>query len=185
MIVLRPLRRRDRDEWFALRAANTGWTRPWEPSSPMGAVPQVSFTRYVRSLDADGRTGASLTLAIEVGLQIIGQIQLFGVARGSLQSSAVGYWVAQHMGRQGIAPRAVAMVVDHAFGAMGLHRVEVNIRPDNVFSLRVVEKLGLRDEGLRERFLHIDGVWRDHRSFALTADELGDRPLRDRLRGLP
>jgi ribosomal-protein-alanine N-acetyltransferase len=50
----------------------------------------------------------------------------------------------------------------------------VNIRPENSASLRVVQKLGFREEGTRSAFLHIAGAWRDHRSFALTADEVPD-----------
>jgi [ribosomal protein S5]-alanine N-acetyltransferase len=69
-------------------------------------------------------------------------------------------------------PTAVALVTDHCFGTVGLHRLEVNIRPENAASLRVVEKLGFREEGTREAFLHIAGAWRDHRSFALTAGEV-------------
>ncbi len=61
------------------------------------------------------------------------------------------------------------MAVDHCFGPVGLHRLEIAIRPENAASLRVVAKLGLREEGLRERFLHIQGDWRDHRTFAVTA----------------
>jgi ribosomal-protein-alanine N-acetyltransferase len=66
----------------------------------------------------------------------------------------------------------VALASDHALFTVGLHRVEINIRPENVASLRVVEKLGFRDEGVRRAYLHIDGAWRDHRTFALTAEEL-------------
>jgi len=66
------------------------------------------------------------------------------------------------------------MAVDHCFGVLDLHRIEINIRPENAASLRVVEKLGLRDEGLRERYLHIQGHWADHRTFAITADEAPD-----------
>ena len=73
---------------------------------------------------------------------------------------------------RGIIPTAVALATDHCFATVGLHRVEVNIRPENAASLRVVEKLGFRPEGLRPRYLHIDGDWRDHLSFALTADEV-------------
>ena len=57
---------------------------------------------------------------------------------------------------------------------MGLHRLEINVRPENTASLRVVDKLGFRDEGVRRRFLHIAGDWRDHRTFALTAEEVPD-----------
>ena len=74
----------------------------------------------------------------------------------------------------GLAPLALAGLVDHAFYGLGLHRVEVNIRPENAASLRVVTKLGFRDEGLRRGYLHIDGAWRDHRIFALTAEDLAD-----------
>ena len=76
------------------------------------------------------------------------------------------------------------MTMDHGFEREGLHRVEVNIRPDNPRSLRVVQKLGLRDEGLRERYLHIDGKWRDHRTFALTTEDLGGESVVDRLNRL-
>ena len=74
--------------------------------------------------------------------------------------------------RQRLVKRDVALAVDHCFSVLQLHRIEVNIRPENGPSLRVVEKLGLRDEGLRERYLHIQGRWCDHRTFALTAEEV-------------
>jgi [ribosomal protein S5]-alanine N-acetyltransferase len=73
---------------------------------------------------------------------------------------------------RGVIPTAVAMVVDHCFFTLGLHRIEVNIRPENAASLRVVDKLGIRSEGLRRRYLHIDGAWRDHASFAMTVEEV-------------
>jgi len=73
---------------------------------------------------------------------------------------------------RGVIPTAVALATDHCFDVLGLHRVEINIRSENGPSLRVVAKLGFRDEGVRERFLHIAGTWRDHRTFALTAEEV-------------
>ena len=69
-------------------------------------------------------------------------------------------------------PTAVALAVDHCFGVLRLHRMEVNIRPENAASLRVVEKLRFRYEGLRPRYLHIDGDWRDHLCFVLNDDEV-------------
>ncbi len=50
---------------------------------------------------------------------------------------------------RGVMPTAVALAADHCFTALGLHRIEVNIRPENAASLRVVEKLGFREEGTR------------------------------------
>src|SRR3712207_316746 len=64
------------------------------------------------------------------------------------------------------------MTVDHCLFGLGLHRVEVNIRPENSASLRVAHKLGFRYEGRRRRYLHIDGDWRDHETFALTVEDV-------------
>ena len=69
-------------------------------------------------------------------------------------------------------PTAVAMMVDHCLFGLGMHRLEVNIRPENVASLRVVEKLGFRPEGVRRRYLHIDGAWRDHATSAITPEDV-------------
>src|SRR6185503_123975 len=66
----------------------------------------------------------------------------------------------------------LAMAVDHCFGVIGLHRLEASIRPENHASRRVVEKLGFREEGIRVRQLHINGAWRDHVCYALTAEEV-------------
>ena len=75
------------------------------------------------------------------------------------------------------------MLADHLMDPQGraLHRVQLEIRPDNAPSLAVAAKLGLREEGLRRAYLHIDGAWRDHRSFAVVTDELGPGGLRARL----
>src|SRR5690606_11840093 len=90
----------------------------------------------------------------------------------------MGYWMDVELAGRGIMPTAVALAADYWFFTAGLHRIEVNIRPENHASRRVVEKLGFREEGLRVRLLHIDGQWCDHRSFALTAEDVPDGLLR-------
>jgi ribosomal-protein-alanine N-acetyltransferase len=64
-----------------------------------------------------------------------------------------------------------------------LHRVEIDIRPENTASLRVAEKLGFRYEGLKQRYIHINGDWRDHYVFALTKEELAEGLLNIFVRG--
>jgi ribosomal-protein-alanine N-acetyltransferase len=75
---------------------------------------------------------------------------------------------------RGVIPTALALVVDHCFDQVGLHRIEANVRPENTPSLSVVRKLGFREEGLHARFLYIDGAWRDHLTFAVTAEDFPD-----------
>lgn len=174
-VRLRRLRRSDAAQWMALRARNAEWLDPWEATSPEPVSTRApSFGRYVRALNEQAREGTSLPFAVDYRGELVGQLTVASIVRGSLCSGSIGYWVSEHVAGRGIAPTAVALVVDHCLGfrGIGLHRIEIAIRPENVASLRVVEKLGLREEGLRRSYLHIQGRWCDHRTFAVTAEEI-------------
>jgi ribosomal-protein-alanine N-acetyltransferase len=132
-------------------------------------------------LSAQARQGTALPFAVDHRGQLAGQLTVSSIVYGSLRSASIGYWVSQHAAGHGVIPTSVALATDHCFGALGLHRVEVNIRPDNAASLRVVQKLGFRDEGVRARYLHINGAWHDHRTFALTTEDLPGTTLVQRL----
>lgn len=170
-LVLRPLGRKDKDEWNALRWENRDWLSPWESQDPRGPENLPTFYEYVRAQAKAAREQTSFAWVITEGGPILGHITLSHISWGATRSGTIGYWVSHHRAGEGITPRAVAVVTDFAFGDLGLHRVEINIRPENSASLRVVEKLGFREEGVRERYIFIDGDWRDHRSFALVAEE--------------
>ncbi|WP_159810868.1 GNAT family N-acetyltransferase [Cellulomonas citrea] len=174
-VRLRPLRRRDQNRWLTLRADNADWLEPWDATSPVPVTgPRPTFGQFVRTLSSQARSGQALPFAVDLDEELVGQLTVSSITYGSLRSASIGYWVSRHVAGLGITPTAVALATDHCFEVLGLHRIEVNIRPENGPSLRVVEKLGLRDEGLRERYLHIQGRWADHRTFAVTAEELPD-----------
>jgi ribosomal-protein-alanine N-acetyltransferase len=126
----------------------------------------------LRSMRREARAGRSLPFAVLHRGSLVGQITVSGVVRGAFQSASVGYWVDRAVAGRGVIPTALAMVVDHCFTTVGLHRIEANIRPENGPSLRVVRKLGFREEGLHPRFLFIDGAWCDHLCFALTTEDV-------------
>lgn len=174
---LRPLVRADRREWDLVRARNREWLDPWEATNPAPGGAAPTFGQFVRALDQQARQGTALPFVITERVPgterfgLIGQLTVSGISWGSSLSASLGYWVDREQAGRGVVPMAVAMATDYCFEGLGLHRMEINIRPENTKSLRVVEKLGFRDEGLRKDFLHIDGRWTDHRSFALTATE--------------
>jgi ribosomal-protein-alanine N-acetyltransferase len=171
-VGLRPLRQRDSSRWREVRMRNAEWLRPWEATSPepeRDVAP--TFAAMVRRLRGEAREGRTMPFVVTWDGDLVGQLTVGGIAWGSLRSAHIGYWVDQRMAGRGIMPTAVALATDHCF-AGGLHRIEINIRPENMASRRVVEKLGYRPEGLRPAYLHIDGDWRDHLSFALTAEEV-------------
>ena len=171
-VVLRPLRRRDGAAWMRLRAENAAWLEPWEATAPGGQSGMSTFGEYQRALWTQARSGTTLPFAIELDGALVGQLTVSSITHGSLCSASMGYWIAHSAAGRGVVPTGVAMATDYCFAVLGLHRIEINIRPENAPSLRVVAKLGFRDEGVRERYLHIQGEWRDHRTFALTAEEV-------------
>ncbi|MFW6092072.1 MAG: GNAT family N-acetyltransferase [Actinomycetota bacterium] len=178
-VGLRHLRYRDARAWTEVRTRNAEWLRPWEPTSPIPGTRAVSSFRYlVRRYNAQARAGEALPWIVTYEDRLVGQLTISGITWGSARMGSAGYWVDQAVAGHGVIPTALAMAVDHCFFVVGLHRIEVNIRPENQASLRVVRKLGFREEGVRERYLHIDGEWRDHLSFALTADEVPGGLLR-------
>lgn len=172
-VGLRPIRQRDAAAWREVRSRNAEWLRPWEATLPLpdeDAPP--TFGVMVRRLRAEARELRALPFVVTVDGRLAGQLTVGGITYGSLRAAHVGYWVDRAVAGRGVMPTAVALAVDHCFDVLRLHRIEVNIRPENEASRRVVEKLGFRHEGLRPRYLHIDGDWRDHLSFALTAEEV-------------
>jgi [ribosomal protein S5]-alanine N-acetyltransferase len=172
-VRVRPISPRDRDEWRRVRRANAAWLSRWDATAPTRSNAQPrSFAAMVRIMRREARAGRQLPFVIDLDGRFVGQVTVSNVVRGSAQFASIGYWVDEAYAGRGIVPLAVAMVVDHCFGPVGLHRIEVAIRPENTSSLRVVEKLGLEEVGYAPRYLHIDGAWRDHRIFAITREEV-------------
>lgn len=194
-IGLRPLRVRDAAAWSEIRIRNEEWLAPWEgrphaqPASSWSDRHSVAvFTAMLRNARKQSRAGRSLPLAVTYDGLLAGQLTISNVVRGAFDSASVGYWVDGALAGRGLMPTALAMAVDHCFDAVGLHRIEANIRPENLASRRVVDKLGFREEGLHLRYLFIDGGWRDHICFAVTREDVPEGMLRrwhGGRRGLP
>jgi ribosomal-protein-alanine N-acetyltransferase len=134
-------------------------------------APLVTFPMMVRDLRRQAKEGRCLPFALLVDGEFAGQVTVSNIVGGSARFASVGYWIDQRHAGRGHVPVAVALAVDHCFFTVGLHRIEIAIRPENAASLRVVEKLALAEIGYAPRFLHIDGEWRDHRIFAVTVEE--------------
>lgn len=169
--TLRPIRVRDARALERELLSSRSWLRPWEATSPSAPV-NWDTKGSIRSLLAAARAGTGLPFIIETEGRLAGQLNVSGMTYGSLASASIGYWVGAGFAGRGLTPTAVALATDHVFFSTGLHRMEICIRPENAPSLRVVEKLGFRYEGLRRRYIHINGDWRDHFCFGLTIEEV-------------
>jgi [ribosomal protein S5]-alanine N-acetyltransferase len=174
-VGLRPVKMSDARTWREVRVRNAAWLRPWEPTNPETPLHRSSLGPYlsmVRTMRREARQAQALPWVVTYKGEFAGQLTVGSIVWGSSRSGQVGYWVDERYAGLGITPTALAMAVDHCFFTVGLHRIEASIRPENTASRRVVEKLGFREEGVRVRQLHINGAWRDHMCYAITAEEV-------------
>jgi ribosomal-protein-alanine N-acetyltransferase len=175
VVQLRPVRMRDAAHWSRIRLADRAHLEPWEPTVDAEWTRRQtasSWPSVCSGLRAEARKGRMLPFAIELDEQFCGQLTIGNVTHGALRSAWIGYWVSSQVVGGGVATGALALGLDHCFGQVGLHRVEATVRPENTASRRVLGKVGFREEGLLQRYLDVDGAWRDHLLVAITAEEI-------------
>lgn len=172
-VSIRVVRMKDAKKLERLILGNREWLRPWEATNPNGPN-SFQIRAQVRGLLRQMRDHQGLPFVIEYQGNIVGQLNVSNMLFGSVSSAILGYWIAPEFAGRQITPTAVALAIDYLLSVVGLHRVEIDIRPENKASLRIVEKLGLRFEGTKERFIHINGEWCDHYIFAVTIEEVPD-----------
>ncbi len=165
MPTIRPLVEADARALLELRVANRAFLAPFEPERPESFFTLATQSEVARNPDG-------LRFAILDGGALAGTISLSNVSYGSFRSANVGYWVSADRNGRGLATRAVAELVERAFGELGLHRLEAGTLVDNIGSQRVLEKNGFEQVGLARKYLHINGAWRDHLLFQ-RVDETG------------
>ncbi|HEX2272285.1 MAG TPA: GNAT family protein [Acidimicrobiales bacterium] len=178
-VKLRPLVSSDFSEWREVRRRNADWLLKWEPNPPPGNPDDTqdlaAFAARCGARQREWQLGTGYGFGIFVEGKLAGEINLSGVQRGPFQNAYVGYWIDEARAGQGYVPESLVVVARFAFEDLGLHRIQVAIIPRNRPSRRVVEKLGLRDEGVAVRYLAINGVWEDHVRYAMTAEEWAER----------
>ncbi|MSS85156.1 GNAT family N-acetyltransferase [Actinomycetaceae bacterium WB03_NA08] len=182
-LVVRPAIGRDYLAIESVRRANRAWLSPWEATLPPGSTERLpGMGGYQRRCEKQMRDSLGLYMVIEADEEAAGTISIAGVQHGAMSQGVLGYWIGEQWARQGITSLAVAAVIDMALLQLGLHRLEINVRPENEPSLRLCHSIGLRREGLKPRFMCIGGQWRDHVGFSVDREMLQQEPLVERLR---
>jgi len=178
-VALRALVVEDFPAWAEVRQLNDEWLAPWEPRPVVGrpdvTTDQKAFAARCGARAREAQLGTGYGFGIFLVDELIGEVNLSSIRRGALQSGDVGYWIDRDHAGQGYMPESVVTVLAFAFEDLALHRIEIDIIPRNQRSRRVVEKLGLRMEGLAERLVEINGTWEDHLRFAITLEEWAHR----------
>jgi ribosomal-protein-alanine N-acetyltransferase len=164
-VGVRVLAREDRQEFLALARQSRRLHRPW--TYPPERADQ--FDELYRRSRRDDFV-CLLSYRLDDGA-IAGVFTISQIVRGAFQNAYLGYYAHEKHAGQGLMREAIEQVLDHAFGALGLHRIEANIQPGNAPSIALARGAGFRLEGFSPRYLLIGGQWRDHERYAITADE--------------
>jgi ribosomal-protein-alanine N-acetyltransferase len=178
-VVLRPLVPQDFNAWSEVRRRNGEWLTQWEPLRlPHHPDPETNrevFAARCGSRDRERLAGSQYAFGIFVDGTFAGELNLNNIVRGAMQSATIGYWIDRARAGRSLMSESIVVLMQFAFEELNLHRLEICIIPRNSNSRRVVEKLDLREEGIAQRFLEINGAWEDHVRFGFTIEEWNDR----------
>ncbi|HYU56684.1 MAG TPA: GNAT family protein [Actinomycetota bacterium] len=173
-ILLRGHERADAAALADILTRNRVFFRPFEPERPERLLTvrgqQEDIARWQREWRNDG--AYAFVVALREGGTIVGRVALTNVVRFAWLNANLGYFIDQDHNGRGYGTEAVRLATRFAFRDAGLHRLQAAVRVDNARSIRVLEKAGYRREALAERYLFIDGAWRDMYLYAQTAEEL-------------
>jgi [ribosomal protein S5]-alanine N-acetyltransferase len=164
-VGIRNISRSDGPEFVARVRESTALHRPWlQPPDTLKA-----YATYAdRLIDDPTRHGILVCERTTGG--IAGFININNIVEGSFWSGALGYGAFAHAAGRGWMREGLGLVITHAFGTLGLHRLEINVQPANSASIALARGAGFRLEGYSPQFLRVDGAWRDHERWAITAE---------------
>jgi ribosomal-protein-alanine N-acetyltransferase len=130
----------------------------------------AAYAAYAGRLIEDPAKAGFLVCTKDDGGGIAGFININNIVEGAFQSGALGYGAFAHAAGRGLMREGLDLVVDHAFGPMRLHRLEINVQPANTASIALARACGFRLEGFSPNMLYVDGAWRDHQRWAITVE---------------
>lgn len=163
----------DVDEYLDLLLRNREFLQPYEPMRPAGywTLDEQRQQLEQAAREAAAGTGYAFGVYDRADSALVGRVALANIVRKAWQNATLGYWIDDERNGRGLATEGSRLVLHFGFGDAGLHRIQAGVMPRNARSIRVIEKLGMRFEGLAERYLLINGAWEDHRMYAITLEE--------------
>ena len=173
-VYLRTPQMSDFEGWAGLREQSRAFLAPWEPTWPRDDLTRSAFRRRLRRYYRDIREDEAYPFFVFRAHDdaLAGGLTLSNVRRGVTQSCSLGYWVGQPHAQQGVMSEAVRAIFPFIFETLRLHRLEAACIPTNTASVKLLERVGFRKEGLARRYLRINGVWQDHLLYALLAEDV-------------
>lgn len=171
MLLIEPLQASHQQAFIEAVRASRELHQPW-------VYPPDSVDEFLRYLEKPAATHIKTVLKLASG-ELVGVVNISEIVRGGFQSAYLGYYAFVPHQNKGLMREGLSQVIGEAFGKHGLHRLEANIQPANSASIKLTKSLGFRHEGFSPRYLKINGEWRDHERFAITAEEWDELNLNE------
>ena len=161
----------DHQDWASLRDKSRDHLVAWEENWPPEELSLSAFKKRLRSYEQEMSKGAGLHLLIirREDRRLLGGASLTNIRYGASRSGLLGYWLGVENTGHGYASSAVEALMRHAFEGIELNRLEAACQPENSASRKLLERCGFQEEGLAKEYLRINGRWRDHMIYAVTA----------------
>jgi ribosomal-protein-alanine N-acetyltransferase len=172
-VTLRVPQGGDYAEWAALRERSRAFLVPWEPTWPADDLTRGAFRRRLKRYAEDLRNDLAYAFLIfrSEDNALVGGLTLANIRRGVAQAGSIGYWTGAPFARKGHMTAAMRALVPFCFSTLRLHRLEAACIPDNIASVRLLDKTGFQREGYARSYLCINGVWQDHLLYARLKDD--------------
>jgi ribosomal-protein-serine acetyltransferase len=167
-LLLRDLEPEDAGELYELVDSNRHHLAEWMPWARDQDLARTE--RFLRTVAEKRDRGEALEGAIVIDGRIAGCAG-FPIVDPVARSAVIGYWIAEEHQGHGLVTRAVSALIDHAFGELGLHRLEISAATDNVRSRAIPERLGFTQEGVLREAEEVAGRRQDLAVYGLLARE--------------
>ncbi|MDK0548241.1 GNAT family protein [Clostridium perfringens] len=171
-LALRNLTPENTEEMLDYYIRNEEHLRQYEPTRDSGFYTYEGQKEILTESFRQFIDGTSIDLGIFKDEKLIGKIKLSNIVYGILRNAFVGYSIDKEHQGKGYMKEALNTVCSYAFEEMGLHRLEASTLMENSRSQGVLKACGFNELGISEKYLYINGEWRDHKIFYKVNDDL-------------
>lgn len=169
-LILKSLTVDDAEELYNFRTRNADFFKPWSPAYSADYFNQEYHRKNLVQIE----TGILKGVLVQFGaylktrpLRMIGSIVFSNIIMGPFKSCYLGYRIDKDELNKGYATEAIIAGSEYMFREKKLHRIEANIIPRNIASIKAIEKAGFIYEGISKKYLYINGIWEDHSHYVL------------------
>lgn len=174
-LILRSLTVNNAEELYQFRVRNAEFFKPWSPTYPADYFNPDYHRKNLIQIESDVLKGILVQFGVYLktdSKKIIGSVVFSNIIMGPFKSCYLGYRIDKDDLNKGYATEAIIEGSKYMFTEKKLHRIEANIIPRNIASIKTIEKAGFTYEGISKKYLKINGVWEDHLHYVLLNNEI-------------